>query len=680
MPAAFAVAADIDDGGSPPTSPPGWCAGPGRPGPRARPPPAGRPTVADLPGHERRRRRRRAAAWRAASCGWTGRPSATCPCSTTTPRCCARPPRRWAPSTWATRCGHRCCTSRWSPCTRWAAAPWPTTGAGGGRRPGPGVHRRGHRRPRRAAGGRRRHRPAAAGRQPAAHHLGPGRAGRALLAAERGWTVATGPTPPAGPAPGGDRPACASPSGWPAGSAITDEGDTVEATTSRGRAGPGRGHAVRVRPDRRDRRPAGAARRPVDARPPQRHRHRPVGVAPAAAGGRRLVPPGPGGPDPRRHLEHALRDAPGGRRRPAVRLRGPQGPERPGVCARRLERHHHAVLDPARRGRPRGGRRRAAHQPGDFARQLTTMRITGVEGRWTGPRWAGPLRATPPARCSPCTAARSATWPPSPRAPPAGAARPVPGTGGCASPPPSPAGATAPAAGTRATTTATTPGCAWSATRAGGGGRCCWPPGSACRPPRSWSTPSRPTWPSTWWSGLRRLAVRLPGLDRPALGPHGVHPRRHRPGRLAGRRGRGPAGHRRRRRAGAGPLRGVGVPAHGPGRRPDRRPLGGGDAVPLHPATSYLNQVKSALKVDRALKWLGQHKVSPLHPGGRAQHRARPGAAGGADAAPSAATRRCAGGSTPSTAAPTPTPSSTTPPTTSSTTCSGSATWRRSPT
>ncbi|HZM29851.1 MAG TPA: GMC family oxidoreductase N-terminal domain-containing protein [Acidimicrobiales bacterium] len=33
---------------------------------------------------------------------------------------------------------------------------------------------------------------------------------------------------------------------------------------------------------------------------------------------------------------------------------------------------------------------------------------------------------------------------------------------------------------------------------------------------------------------------------------------------------------------------------------------------PLHPATSYLNQVKSALKVDRALKWLGQHKVSPL--------------------------------------------------------------------
>jgi cholesterol oxidase len=33
---------------------------------------------------------------------------------------------------------------------------------------------------------------------------------------------------------------------------------------------------------------------------------------------------------------------------------------------------------------------------------------------------------------------------------------------------------------------------------------------------------------------------------------------------------------------------------------------------PLHPATSYLNQVKSALKVDRALKWLGQHKVAPL--------------------------------------------------------------------
>jgi cholesterol oxidase len=33
---------------------------------------------------------------------------------------------------------------------------------------------------------------------------------------------------------------------------------------------------------------------------------------------------------------------------------------------------------------------------------------------------------------------------------------------------------------------------------------------------------------------------------------------------------------------------------------------------PLHPATSYLNQVKSVLKVDRALKWLGQHKVAPL--------------------------------------------------------------------
>jgi cholesterol oxidase len=33
---------------------------------------------------------------------------------------------------------------------------------------------------------------------------------------------------------------------------------------------------------------------------------------------------------------------------------------------------------------------------------------------------------------------------------------------------------------------------------------------------------------------------------------------------------------------------------------------------PLHPGTSYLNQVKAALKVDRALKWLGQHQVAPF--------------------------------------------------------------------
>ena len=33
---------------------------------------------------------------------------------------------------------------------------------------------------------------------------------------------------------------------------------------------------------------------------------------------------------------------------------------------------------------------------------------------------------------------------------------------------------------------------------------------------------------------------------------------------------------------------------------------------PLHPGTSYLNQIKATLKVDRALKRLGQHKVAPF--------------------------------------------------------------------
>ena len=112
------------------------------------------------------------------------------------------------------------------------------------------------------------------------------------------------------------------------------------------------GTPPRVRAHDRDRRPPGDARRPRHPGPAQRHGRGPRGVAPPPAGRRRLVPPGAGGPHPRRHLAHALLDAAGGRRRAAVPLRGPQGPARP-LRPRPVERHHHAVRDDQRRARTR---------------------------------------------------------------------------------------------------------------------------------------------------------------------------------------------------------------------------------------------------------------------------------------------------------------------------------------
>ena len=62
--------------------------------------------MSDDAGDGRLRPRRRRAAGRVAG---RRRPAR---CSTTTPTCCGRPRRRWAPSSSATRCGRRCCTTR----------------------------------------------------------------------------------------------------------------------------------------------------------------------------------------------------------------------------------------------------------------------------------------------------------------------------------------------------------------------------------------------------------------------------------------------------------------------------------------------------------------------------------------------------------------------------------------
>ena len=131
---------------------------------------------------------------------------------------------------------------------------------------------------------------------------------------------------------------------------------------------------------------------------------------------------------------------------------GRQVPARP-RRARRLERHHHAVRHAHRRGRGQvvaaGVLRLGA---GDFARQLTTMRVTGVGGRRRRPcGWPG----SPPAscaRCRPSTAARSTTSAGSPTRPARRSRSPATGRRRLACPRPSPAGATAPAAGTRAPT------------------------------------------------------------------------------------------------------------------------------------------------------------------------------------------------------------------------------------
>ena len=128
--------------------------------------------------------------------------------------------------------------------------------------------------------------------------------------------------------------------------------------------------------------------------------------------------------------------------------------------------------------------------PGDFARQLIDHAGHGRRRPARAGALAGPLR--PPLRALARPGVRQPRRrrqrPPGPRR---RSPSPAPAGGGYACPHPSPAGATATGAGTRAARTApwaTTPGCASSATRAGAAGPCCWPRASACRPRRSCST------------------------------------------------------------------------------------------------------------------------------------------------------------------------------------------------
>ena len=203
----------------------------------------------------------------------------------------------------------------------------------------------------------------------------------------------------------------------------------------------------------------------------------------------------------------------------------------------------------------------------DFARQLSTMRVSGVVGPLERARWLAQfstrfLRSLGSVYGGPLDGVGEF-----PAAPPV----PVPPTGD----------------GTRRLRLpAAEPrwcdgdGCwhegnevgddAWlRLTRYEGGrrGPCCSLPALACRPCRSSAAPSTPTSPSTRSQGLRRLAVRLPGGHRPALVANVVHARRHRHRGLARGGGRGAAGDRGVQRAGGGALRGIGVVDDGAGLR-----------------------------------------------------------------------------------------------------------------
>ncbi len=142
--------------------------------------------------------------------------------------------------------------------------------------------------------------------------------------------------------------------------------------------------------------------------------------------------------------------------------------------------------------------------PGDFARQVSTMRVTGVTGRLEQARWlarfglrfAALARAglRQPRRRRPVPRAAGRAGPPLRRRPAASAP----------AGPRARAGATRTDAGTRAARTAASAparGCASSATRAGAAARCCWRRASACRRRRSCWTPSARTSPSTSSSG-----------------------------------------------------------------------------------------------------------------------------------------------------------------------------------
>ena len=407
-----------------------------------------------------------------------------------------------------------------------------------------------------------------------------------LLAAEKGWTIATGPTPPLPPTPATPTPGLRFTermAGW-AGPAA--DGDPA----ARRGAGRGRRHPPRVRPHHRHRRPPRHARRPRHPRAPQRHRGRPGAVPPTAAGGGR--------------------DASGSPRRT-------RPTSTPGTCGtrwcssaddgRRFRFEGHKVLhdrfgldlwsdtttlyvtisDEA--GEPVvGGVMRIA--PADFARQLTTLQVTGVDGRAERLRWKGRFgkrffrsltnvygeprrrRRVPRGPAAPHPADRRRAS----QAAAAGAraalvrrrrtlARGRLGRGG--RPRPAPAGS------------------ASSATRAAGADRCCSPPGSACRPRRS----SIDT--------VAHQPDRAPGRARATTsgcsttGPASTSRRRRRRSRSTtspgsdwpDRRGRGPPGHRRGQRAGARPLRRLGLADDGAGRRPRRRALGGVHAVPAAP-------------------------------------------------------------------------------------------------
>ena len=480
-----------------------------------------------------------------------------------------------------------------------------------------------------------------------------------LLAAEQGWTIPTGPTPPLPPdAAPRRRRACASPSGWPGG---PGRPPTATPTAARRRARPTAPASSSCSPS------TSTTSRPCSTTPPPPGRLSGTVVAPALAARRLRVEDGtlparPGGPDPRRHLEHAVLDAcwwpttAAGSASRATRscttgsgstcgATPPRSTSRSATSGRAGRRRRHAHR--ARRLRP------AAHDAAGHRRRRA--------GR--APAVEGPLRRAVLPLADQRLRRASTTSPPSPR--PRRAASPLTGAG-------------------RRRLRLPCPEPRWC----DGAGR--WHEGdwdAAADPDRHRLAPPRPlrgrparpgaagrrvrhvgdvvpaSTPSATNltehlvdAGLRRLAVRLPGQHRPPVGPIGVHARRHRPRRTGpSRGGRGPAGHRGGQRAGPRPLRRLGLAADGAGRRPRRRALDGVHAVPAPPG-----DVAPEHGQGRARRSTGCSPTSACAPcaarsgchdpqracstWGCGRRRCR---------GPSAAASRCAGGSTPSTAAPT---------------------------
>ena len=212
-------------------------------------------------------------------------------------------------------------------------------------------------------------------------------------------------------------------------------------------------------------------------------------------------------------------------------------------------------------------------QPLDFLRQMTTMRATGGASAKRAPRGDGALRRLlRRRRCGTPTAASSSARPTSIRT--LRRAR----NGRCAparrsstpSPPP----------------TAST--CCSPATGAARRGRCCWSTAPACRAASSRPTPSRrqpgrvPLRPR-----LRRLAVRLPRLDRPRRLASAVERRPGGDDRPPGGGRQGARADRRRLDPGGRPLLRRQHLLHGAAGRSRGRALGGllagGDATSSAP-------------------------------------------------------------------------------------------------